>query len=210
MSTGTVLTIVVAAVILYFLYNYFVIPYYLQEMTREYNELVDQFHLAVKETAVAYIKFGDEGDGMPITIEIVGCNGRVLIKEKPPIPSNATPCLRAGGDKKTTAFGVRGYLRENKVFVHSIYIEHDSSTIQRFVYDTMADPAMDSDSLSHPATWISSCSKINPGDMYCLVSNQAGLFTLQPVDPSHTPTQDTMTIPMHRSYRKTLADTTKY
>ena len=78
---GVVLNIALVLFVVYFIYDYIQTPMYLKELTKEYNELVDHFKIAVRETAIAYIHLGSKKDGIPVTIQIRSATGE-LIKTK--------------------------------------------------------------------------------------------------------------------------------
>jgi hypothetical protein len=141
-------------VVVYFIYDFIQTPMYLKELTKEYNELVDHFQLAVKETAIGYIHVGSKEDGMPVTIQIRTATGE-LINTK---TSEQTPLLYDEETDSIRGFEVRGYIRRDRVYVYSLIVKMDTRTHMEFIFDDKSDlNYKDPDfvnPMSNPAVWI--------------------------------------------------------
>ena len=202
---GSVLLVLVLLV-LYFVYDYLQTPRYLQEMTEDYNALVDQFHLAVRETALAYIHIGSKVDGMPVTIQMRSITGGLVETSE---SRKLQPMLYVDG--KIRPFVVFGYILREAVYIHSIKVrvsfdeDTQQETGQLYVFDKSLDldPATNPQ-VSHPATWVQADGQLDENQFYQLVVNPAGLFTLVRIksfrDIPGLPTHP----PQHRNYTKTL------
>jgi hypothetical protein len=198
-------------VLFYFVYDYFVqTPRYLRELTKDYNELVDQFHTAVKETSVAYIHIGSKRDGMPVTIQMRSITGMLVETKK---SARSHPLLHVPGVDHVRPFCVFGYIRNDRVYIHSmkVQVSYDVNTLlgseQLFIFDTSLDIDKDTENtqISHPATWVQETDEIDENQFYQLVVSPAGLFTLVRIESFKTVKGLPMTSPVQRDYRKTLS-----
>ena len=204
---GTVLLVLVLLLlVLYFVYDYLQTPRYLQKLTEDYNELVDQFHLAVQETALAYIHIGSKAKGMPVTIQMRSITGGLVQTKE---SQKLQPLLYV--DETIRPFVVFGYILREAVYIHSIKVrasfneDTQQETGKRYIFDKSLDldPATNPQ-VSHPATWVQA-EELDENQFYQLVVNPAGLFTLVRIqsfrDIPGLPTRP----PEHRNYTKTLS-----
>lgn len=202
-----VICLVLLVSIVYFLYNYYVLaPQHLQELTREYNELVDQFHRVVKETAIAYIHIGAKQDGMPVTIQMRSITG-VLVETKQSARSH--PMLYVPGVDYVRPFCVFGYIRNDRVYIHSmkVQVSYDPDTLlgseQLYRFDKnlgIENEDVRDGQVSHPATWVQGNDMIGENQFYQLVVNPAGLFTLVRIESFKHIEGLPATPPTHRDY----------
>ena len=207
---GIVLNISLVLFVVYFIYDYIQTPMYLKELTKEYNELVDHFQLAVKETAIGYIHVGSKEDGMPVTIQIRTATGE-LINTK---TSEQTPLLYDEETDSIRGFEVRGYIRRDRVYVYSLIVKMDTRTHMEFIFDDKSDlNYKDPDfvnPMSNPALWIKENeSGIGENQFYEVVVSTAGLFALERAYTFKSIEGLPDEAPMYRDYKKTLKGITK-
>jgi len=212
-TIGLLVKVVVVFVLVYFIYDYMKTPLYLMELTQDYNELVDQFHLALKETAIAYIHIGSKSDCMPVTIQMRTIDG-VFVQTKQSTldhPKLYVPGNDSGGT--VLPFSVFGYIRNDRVYIHrmtvriSYTVQTGQSTDQTYIFDTKLnmddDRTTDTRKMSHPATWIHE-NDIDENQYYQLVVNPAGLFTMVRIESFKHVEGIPTTPPEYREYTKTL------
>jgi hypothetical protein len=207
---GIFLNIILVLVVVYFIYDFIQTPMYLKELTKEYNELVDHFQLAVKETAIGYIYIGSKEEGMPVTIQIRTATGE-LINTK---TSEQSPLLYDKETKIIRGFEVRGYIRRDRVYVYSLMVKMETSTHVEYIFDDKSDlNYKDPDfvnPLSNPALWVKENeSGIGENQFYEVVVSTAGLFALERAYTFKTIEGLPDTAPVYRDYKKTLNGITK-
>jgi hypothetical protein len=211
MSVFHLLSFVILIALIYFIYDYYIqTPRYLQEMTRDYNALVDQFHIAVSETAVAYIYIGSKLDRMPVTIQMRSITG-MLVETKQ--SSRNHPELYVPVSDHVRPFCVFGYIRNDRVYIHSmkVQVSFDQETLigseKLYIFDKSLDIENDdtNNQVSHPATWVQGDDEIDENQFYQLVVSPAGLFTLVRIESFKTIAGLPTTAPIHRDYKKTLS-----
>lgn len=208
----------VILIIFYFIYDYIKTPLYLTELTRDYNELVDQFHLALKETAIAYIHIGSKRDCMPVTIQMRTIDG-LFVETKQSAKNHPTLYVPGTGPGIVRPFSVFGYIRNDRVYIHRMNVriaynvETFQSTEQTYIFDKSLqidddDGSNESLQVSHPATWVHE-NGIDEDQFYQLVVNPAGLFTLVRIESFRHIEGIPVTPPTYREYKKTLTGITK-
>ena len=207
---GMFLNVMLVLVVVYFIYDFIQTPMYLKELTKEYNELVDHFQLAVKETAIGYIHVGSKEDGMPVSIQIRTATGE-LINTK---TSEQTPLLYDEETDSIRGFEVRGYIRRDRVYVYSLIVKMDTRTHLEFIFDDKSDlNYKDPDfvnPMSNPALWIKENeSGIGENQFYEVVVSTAGLFALERAYTFKSIEGLPDEAPMYRDYKKTLKGITK-
>jgi hypothetical protein len=181
-SLLVILKLIIVLIVIYFIYDYIQTPRYLRELTEDYNELVDQFHIAVRETAIAYIHIGSKQEGMPVTIQMRSITGSMIETKKSRV---SHPQLYLQG--QIMPFCVFGYIHRDAVYVHSMKArvsfdeETQLETVRLYLFDKNIEMDPENPQVSHPATWIAE-GEIDENQFYQLVVNPAGLFTLVRID----------------------------
>jgi hypothetical protein len=199
-----ILKLIIVLLVIYFIYDYIQTPQYLRELTNDYNELVDQFHIAVQETAIAYIHIGSKQDGMPVTIQMRSITGSMVETKQSRI---SHPSLYVQGE--IMPFIVFGYIQRDAVYVHSMKVrvsfdeETQIETGRLYIFDKNIVKDPDNPQVSHPATWVQA-DGLDENQFYQLVVNPAGLFTLVRIESFRNITGLPVHPPEHRNYKKAL------
>ena len=205
-----ILKLAMVCIVFYFVYDYLQTPVYLQELTDEYNTLVDQFHVAVQETSIAYIHIGSKQDNMPVTIQMRSITGS-LVETK--LSRRNHPNLYVQG--QIMPFCVFGYIQRDVVYIHSIKVrvsfdeETQLETGQLYIFDKNIDMDPDNPQVSHPATWVQANGELDENQFYQLVVNPAGLFTLVRIESFQDIEGLPDRPPEYRNYTKTLQGISK-
>ena len=199
-----ILRLIIGLLLIYFIYDYIQTPQYLHELTNDYNELVDQFHIAVQETSIAYIHIGSKQDGMPVTIQMRTITGGMVETKQSRI---SHPSLYVQGE--VMPFIVFGYIQRDAVYVHSMKVrvsfdeETQVETGRRYIFDQNIVKDPDNPQASHPATWVQA-DGLDENQFYQLVVNPAGLFTLVRIESFRNIKGLPDRPPEHRNYEKVL------
>ena len=208
---GAVLNITLVLFVVYFIYDYIQTPLYLKELTKEYNELVDHFQIAVRETAIAYIHFGSKEDGVPVTIQIRSATGELIKTKK----SSISPLLYDTKKDAMRSFMIKGYIKRDRVYMYSMMVkETDQNTWQESIFDAKIDlnnkdPDFENP-VSNPSLWIrEDDDRIDENQSYELVVNQAGRFALVRAYTFKNIEGLPDEAPRYMDYKKTLNGITK-
>lgn len=179
----------VLGVLTYLIWWYIRMPYRLDDLAGQYNDLVDKFNTAVKLTTIAYMHIGSKEEKMPVTMSFRSVNG---IEKLEVAADNGKPLLYDDQTNTVNRLIIVGYesptghvfFKKLTVLVGNTNDDWEYTTaIDSFFSDS---GQKETGNRGDPSINIE-CNEgvecLKEKTTYKLVANDAGAFHLRSIDP---------------------------